>query len=270
MPFEVTPILVLQLAVIAFSTVVVVRMILRGALREKHLQLGPTRDLHEPMLVYLIGAYLVLGYAVLKLQVSSESALEMQFAVELMPFAIIGLLLGRARHAEAGFRRVGLLPRHPTRDVRWGLMGGVIGFGLAGLSGIIAVALMSLLGEPAPEVAHETLVTLQESFSLNLLLTIIISAVIMAPLIEELVFRGVLQTTLMRLMKGRRWPAMLITAAVFSAIHAWVVPAQALLSLFVLGLVFSYVYERTGSLLTPILAHAVFNAINIAVAMVTM
>lgn len=270
MPDQVTPILVLQFAVIAFSVVVVVRMILRGALSEKHLQLGPTRDLHEPMIVYVIGAYLVLSYAVLKLLVSSAWAYQMQFAVELMPFVIIGLLLGRARQAEAGLRKVGLLPRHPERDAKWGLMGGVIGFGLAGLSGIIAVALLTMLGEPVPEVAHETLVTLQQEFSLNLLISIIISAVIMAPLLEELVFRGVLQTTLMHLMKGRRWPAMLITAAVFSAIHAWVVPAQGLLPLFVLGLVFGYLYERTGSLLTPILAHAVFNAMNIAVAMVSM
>lgn len=270
MPIEVPPILLLQLAVIAFSLVVLVRMMLRGALSEKHLRLGPTRDLHEPAVVYLIGAYLVMGYAVLRLQASGQSAYEMQFAMELMPFIVIGLLLGRARRAEAGFRKAGLLPRQPARDVRWGVMGGVVGFGLAGLSGIIAVTLLTMLDEPVPDVAHETLVTLQQDFSLNLLITIIITAVIMAPLLEELVFRGVLQTALMRLMKGRRWPAMLITAAVFSAIHGWVVPTQGLLPLFVLGLVFGYVYERTGSLLTPILAHAVFNAMNIAIAMVSM
>lgn len=266
MPFEMTPILFVQLAMIAFSLVVLVQLAVRGRLGEKHLRLGPARDLHEHPAVYLIGTYLVLAYAVLKLQVSGQSAFELQFAIELAPFIVIGLMLGRARRAEAGFRKIGLLPRHPVRDVQWGLLGGVIGFGLAGVSGILSVTLMSLLDEPAPEVAHETLVTLQQDFNLNILITIIISAVIMAPLIEEIVFRGAMQTALMRLMKGRRWPATLITAAVFSAIHGSVVPTQGLAPLFVLGLVFGYVYERTGSLLTPILAHAVFNAINIAIA----
>ena len=45
-------------------------------------------------------------------------------------------------------------------------------------------------------------------------------------------------------------------------IHASVVPWQGLVSLFVLGLVFGYLYERTGSLLTPVIAHAVFNSFN--------
>jgi membrane protease YdiL (CAAX protease family) len=269
MPFEVTLILVLQLAVIAFSLVVLVRIILRGELSEKHLGLGPTRDLHEPKAVYLVAAYLVLGYSFMKLRVSSQSAFELQFAVELVPFVVIGLLLGRARRAEAGFRKIGLLPRHPKRDLGWGLMGGVVGFGLAGLAGLLSVNLLTLFDEPAPEVAHETLVTLQQDFNFNLLMMVIIQAVIMAPLIEELVFRGALQTALMRLMKGKRWLAMLITAAAFSAIHGTVVPTQGLLPLFVLGLVFSYVYERTGSLLVPILAHAVFNAANIAIAMIS-
>lgn len=62
-----------------------------------------------------------------------------------------------------------------------------------------------------------------------------------------------------------RWPALLVASAVFSVIHFSVVPWQGLISLFVLGLVFGYVYERTGSLLTPILAHAVFNAANITI-----
>lgn len=268
MPFELTPLVVLQLAIIAASAAALVWMGVRGKLSEKHLGLGPTRDLREPAGVYLMGAYLVLGYSVMKLQVSGASAIELQFVVELMQFIAIGLLLGRARQAEAGFRKLGLLPRHPVRDLRWGVLGGVIGFGLVGLAGIVWANLLTMLGEPVPDVAHESLVTLQQEFSLELLFLLIFSAVVMAPLLEELVFRGVLQTSLMRLMKGRRWPAMLITAAAFSAIHGTIVPTTGLLPLFVLGLVFGYVYEHTGSLLTPILAHAVFNAMNIAIAIV--
>lgn len=262
-----TIIFVLQLAVIALSLMMLARLIWRGEMSERYLRLGPTRDLHEPRVVYLIGTYLIMGYAALRMQVSSGAPLELQFALELAPFAMIGLLLGRARVAEAGFRKIGLLPRHPVRDLRWGLMGGIVGYGVAGLSAISVILLFNYLGEPAPEVAHQALVNLQEDFNLSRLILLIISAVIAAPLIEELVFRGVLQTSLMRLLKGQRWPAMVITALVFSAIHAWAVPTHGLVPLFVLGLVFGYLYERTGSLITPILAHAVFNAVNIAIAL---
>ena len=90
----------------------------------------------------------------------------------------------------------------------------------------------------------------------------------MAPLLEELVFRGVLQTSLMRLMKDRRWPAMLITAAAFSAIHGTIVPTTGLLPLFVLRLIFKYIYKHTNSLLTPILAHTIFNTMNITITII--
>ncbi|MEM6258800.1 MAG: type II CAAX endopeptidase family protein [Planctomycetota bacterium] len=260
-------ILILKVGIIGLSLGVLVVLLRRGELREKHLRLAPTRNLHEHPLVYLAGIYLVMFYAALKLQVSSDAPFELQFAMELVPFAFIGLMLGRARRAEAGFRKLGLLPRWPGRDLRWGLVSGVVGFGLAGLSGLFAIQLFSLLNEPAPEVAHKTLVTLQTSFSLELLISIIVSAVIIAPLLEELVFRGVLQTSLMRWFKGRRWIAIVITAMVFSSIHGWVVPTQGLIPLFVLGLVWGYLYERTGSLVVPILSHAVFNAANIALAL---
>ncbi len=256
-----------QYVVVGLSLAGFVVMLKRGMLREKYLRLGPTRDLHQPRVIYLVGTYLVMAYAVLKLQVGGDTGNELNAIVELAPVIFIGLLFGLAMRFDAGFRKIGLLPRHPIRDLRWGLLGGVIGFGLAGLAGIAAAWMMYLLDEPVPDVSHETLVVLRESFSVELLIGIVVSAVLVGPLIEELVFRGVLQTSLLRLMNGQRWLAILISALIFSAIHAWVVPMQALAPLFVLGLAFGYVYERTGSVLTPIIAHAVFNAMNIAIAL---
>lgn len=256
----------LQYALVGLCLVLSLLMLQRGMLSERFLRLGPTRDLHLPRAVYFIGTCLVMGYAVLMLQADSESPQAVRQLLELIPVVIIALFVGLTMRVEAGFRKVGLLPRHPMRDMRWGLIGGVIGFGLAGAAGILASWVTLLLKQPAPEVSHETLVQLRENFSVQLLIAIIVSAVLIGPLFEEIVFRGVLQTSLMRLMHGRRWLALLLSATVFSAIHAWVVPIQALAPLFVLGLVFGYLYERTGSLLTPIVAHSVFNATNIAIA----
>ena len=66
-------ILTLNLAIIGLSLAVLVFLLWQGQLREKHLRLGPTRNLHEHPLIYLIGIYLVMGYAAIKLQVSSDS-----------------------------------------------------------------------------------------------------------------------------------------------------------------------------------------------------
>ncbi|MFK7790485.1 MAG: lysostaphin resistance A-like protein, partial [Phycisphaeraceae bacterium] len=256
-----------QYVVVGLSLAILIYMIWRGELSEKKLRLGPTRDLHQPRVIYLLGICLVMGYAVIKLQLDSDSSQNLRILFELVPVVIIALMFSLAMRTDVGFRSLGLLPRHPLRDLRWGLLGGVMCFGIAGAASMLAVWAAMLLKEPVPQVSHETLVVLRESFSLDLLIAIVLSAVVIAPLFEELIFRGVLQTSLMRLMNGYRWPALVITAAVFSAIHGSVVPTQALAPLFVLGLAWGYLYERTGSLLAPILAHAVFNAMNIAIAL---
>jgi hypothetical protein len=89
----------------------------------------------------------------------------------------------------------------------------------------------------------------------------VFSAVVLAPLAEELFFRGLLQSLLRR--RFGPWPAVLTTAAVFAAVH-YSTP-QAVPALAALGIVLGYNYERTGRLFAPILLHAIFNALNIAV-----
>ena len=87
-----------------------------------------------------------------------------------------------------------------------------------------------------------------------------VSAVILAPIAEELFFRGLLQSMLRR--RFGPWSAVLISSVVFAAVHCGAEP-QALPSLFALALVMGYSYERTGRLLSPMLIHALFNAANL-------
>jgi membrane protease YdiL (CAAX protease family) len=90
--------------------------------------------------------------------------------------------------------------------------------------------------------------------------------VVGAAIQEEIVFRGLLQTTL-----ARQFPAMLsffgtslsyaaiIVALLFGLIHLEVNPISAGAA-FVLGLFSGELRHRSGSLLPSILVHAVFNA----------
>ncbi|WP_229258313.1 CPBP family intramembrane glutamic endopeptidase [Duganella rivi] len=80
-------------------------------------------------------------------------------------------------------------------------------------------------------------------------------AVIAAPLCEEFIFRGLIYGGLRRSMKAA--PAMVMSAAVFAVVH----PPISMLPVFVLGLCAAWAYERSKTLLAPMLVHAVYNAV---------
>jgi membrane protease YdiL (CAAX protease family) len=84
-------------------------------------------------------------------------------------------------------------------------------------------------------------------------------SIVLAPIAEEALFRGIFYPAVKAL--GYPRLALIGTSILFAAIHLNVVTFLPLLVL-ALGLVL--LYERTGNLLAPIAAHAVFNAINFA------
>jgi ABC-2 type transport system permease protein len=79
-------------------------------------------------------------------------------------------------------------------------------------------------------------------------------AIVAAPMFEEFIFRGLIFGGLRR--SFGVWPAAVASAAIFAIMH----PPISVLPVFVLGLVAALVYERTRSLLAPMLAHAAYNA----------
>ncbi|MEM0969631.1 MAG: CPBP family intramembrane glutamic endopeptidase [Verrucomicrobiota bacterium] len=87
---------------------------------------------------------------------------------------------------------------------------------------------------------------------------IFVVACIMAPLSEEVVFRGFLYPTLKR--HTQPFVAVVVVGAIFSAIH---LNLPALAPLFLFSCLLIAAYELTGNLWVPILAHAGFNALNI-------
>ncbi len=89
----------------------------------------------------------------------------------------------------------------------------------------------------------------------------ILSAVILAPIVEELIFRGVLFRAIAQA-SSSFWPAAFISGLAFGLIH-YSVP-HTILPLVVFGVVLAYAYARSGSLTLVILIHAVFNAKTIA------
>ncbi len=91
---------------------------------------------------------------------------------------------------------------------------------------------------------------------------LILVVVVGAPLVEELVYRGLLQGTLgRRLPQWRGWLALVLVAALFALVHFSPVEYP---GLFLIGLVLGICALRTGRLGMGIVAHAAFNAAALA------
>ncbi|TFW25236.1 CPBP family intramembrane glutamic endopeptidase [Duganella callida] len=84
---------------------------------------------------------------------------------------------------------------------------------------------------------------------------ILLLAVVGAPLCEEFIFRGLIYGGLRRSMPAL--PAMIMSAAIFAVVH----PPLSMLPVFVLGLCTAWSYERSKTLLAPMLIHAIYNAV---------
>ena len=84
----------------------------------------------------------------------------------------------------------------------------------------------------------------------------IMSTVVAAPILEEVLFRGVIfESCRERLGKGG---AVLLSALLFGLIHG--IPVQ-IVNAFVVGLILGYIYLRTRSLMSVIVLHAINNGL---------
>ena len=95
-----------------------------------------------------------------------------------------------------------------------------------------------------------------------LLGAMVILAVVIAPLTEEIVFRAFLFRFLR--IHFPRWLALTSSALIFALLHGNIL---AFLPLFALGFFFSYAYERTGRIAVTMIAHALFNLHTILLVM---
>lgn len=100
---------------------------------------------------------------------------------------------------------------------------------------------------------------------------VVLLAIVVAPLVEETLYRGLLGGALGRgaeLIWGRpgagRWRAVVVGACVFAAAHAGVVRLESMPSIVAVGLVCGWAMERRGGIAAPVVIHAGFNGYNLA------
>jgi membrane protease YdiL (CAAX protease family) len=149
--------------------------------------------------------------------------------------------------ARAAF--IGFLCAFSIIPVAWGLQMG-------------SVQVMTLLHWD-PQIQHAVnIFNLTEVWSDRVVLGLV--ALVLAPVAEEIMFRGIMYPAL----KGFGMPrfAFWSTALVFSLIHF---NAATFLSLLAFACLLNILYEKTGNLMTCIVAHTSFNAINLGMMLVT-
>ncbi|MFM7262043.1 MAG: lysostaphin resistance A-like protein, partial [bacterium] len=158
-----------------------------------------------------------------------------------------------------------------SRAVMVGAIGLLVALPIVLASGTLLGLLLSSLGLPkAPEVSHETLRIVLEQRNILFTAATLAHVVILVPLAEEALFRGLFQPSL-RAARFSGAVAVAITSLVFAAIHWPSLPADGratgLSMLVILSIALGILRERTGTFLAPAIAHAIFNGLNMAMAL---
>jgi len=234
--------------------------------------------------------------------VEEMSAGQLALAASVPPLIAFAFMLVANRTIRVnGLAELGLTRGQLQRGVIAGLVGSVVAVPLVFVVSLVTEFVWQSLHYEHPA-EHELLKVLGEGGSPLLGVVLVVAAVAIAPLFEEMLFRGHLQTLLtyawVRLGRRRviqmetpvippeagfaappvaetprpepavwmRWVSVLLTAALFSLVHPlWMRPP-----IFVLAVCLGYAYERTGNLWTTITMHAVFNGVNTVLFMTLM
>jgi membrane protease YdiL (CAAX protease family) len=171
---------------------------------------------------------------------------------------MLGLLRLFLQRYRASFRTIGLL-RPRWKDLLYGLAAVPLYYVIY----LIVVAIASHL-IPGLNIDQEQNIGFENVHGTIPLILTFISLVILPPLVEEIMVRGFLYSSLKKAVKIL--PAALATSLIFAAAHLPEGGAAgplyiAALDTFILSLVLIYLREKTGSLWSSITLHAVKNGV---------
>lgn len=190
----------------------------------------------------------------------SPMVMAVNFAILLlMAGAVIFVFKMRDMLPEA----LGLQPKHPAKVFAWAVaMYVCFILLLMGLDGLgMKEWLAERLGPEQRQVVVKEMIAAQD---VQKKLIMILGACVIAPVAEEIIFRGYLYPVVKRYTEPV--VAALFTGIMFGAIHG---NAWAMIALSIFGVLLAVLYEKSGSIWACILCHALFNGIN-TVVMLTM
>ena len=151
---------------------------------------------------------------------------------------------------------LGLSPVNMSHNARQGVIRYLITLPIIILAGYVVNAVFSYYGI-TPEMQDVVQWVLDEKSPL-ILGCLLFFGIIIAPIIEEILFRGFLLSALKKSFGGRY--AVTMSAALFSAVH---IDIFAFLQIFILGLLLGHLYEKTKTLAASIIVHITHNLLTL-------
>lgn len=270
----------IQIAVLMTGLLAGVVLLMRGCLSKKSLDNRPIRptglmgiDLVIGLMLVIFGMSLAPTLSVF-IQIDKENMLQQAMLQLLGQFCmfspIIIFTIAKLQFNNHSLGDFGLSLHEPTH---WqtGVWAAVLGIPiLLALNNVMAI-LSNFIGMPSPEIAHEMLEKISQTKDVRVLILLLTSAIIAAPVFEEFVFRGFMQQTMRDVIAAETpWINICVCSAIFTGIHISVTQWQTFPALFLLGGMLGWMYEKTGSLWPCIILHACFNALNIGIVLLVL
>jgi membrane protease YdiL (CAAX protease family) len=212
------------------------------------------------LLLVLVFVGLNLGLIAAKLGGSARgtSPRFIQILIATLAFqgASLGLVAWFLRRNAMRWRHAFGLDRAPGSALLQGVLLGVLSLPVLGILQQQCALLLRRVGwEPNPQTMVEVF---REMDSLPGRLYLAFAALLLAPVTEEILFRGLLYPALKQ--HTGHGTAMIIASLVFAAMHA---NAASFVPLVVLAVALAWLYDKTENLVAPMAAHATFNTGNI-------
>lgn len=174
----------------------------------------------------------------------------------------VTIQIGTFAGAVAWLRARGSLTWRVLGPLRPSLLKVGTGVGL-GIIGFLLVFVTSEMFDNAfgPfDAPDQALLSYDYASNTSLVVLLVLAGVVMAPVLEELVFRGVLFQATRRTLG--MFPGLVLSSILWTLVHVEVLGSPpGVLGLLVLGAWFAAIMHRTGSLVTSIAAHATYNLV---------
>jgi len=187
-------------------------------------------------------------------------------AMAVFELVMIGVFLYFGRHCFARrLKGFGLNWRNAGRDFGAAMLNLIAVLPLVML-GVLAVSWVGerIVGPNFQMQTNEGLVVITDNPQIALRVLLILFVVVVTPVFEEMLFRGLLQS-MIRGYVVKPWPAIMMASVIFAMLH----PQMHWPALLALSACMGYAYEKSGSLIRPIFIHAMFNAMMVTAALVS-
>lgn len=180
----------------------------------------------------------------------------------------VGILLTYLLHASAPACGLSV----SFKSFLQGMLAMVVAWPVVACVGAAAVGAHLLAGGARPEpLAHATLQLLVNNPRDPWVLARVLLAVVPAPIQEEIIYRGMLQSAILSATR-RVWVSVGMTSIIFATAHlspGTGVPWYAAVALFGLSVAIGLAFERTGKLSLAIGMHIAFNLANVVLTLIS-